>query len=77
MVGSRGFHKTTTKDVKTEGGSHGSTLLHGHIMCMTNSDCPQHLPVCIPGQHIADTLSKLNGKDALFIGIIFVLMWLW
>ena len=57
--------------MEIEGGSHEPTVLHDDIMCMRNSDCPKTFPLCIPGQHTTNILSKLDDRVSLFIGITF------
>jgi len=62
------LRETTQKQMEIEGGSHEPTVLHDDIMCMRNSDCPKTFPLCIPGQHTMNILSKLDDRVSLFIG---------
>ena len=70
MVGRNGLREATQKQVQIEGGSHESMVSHDDIMCIRNADCPKQFPLCIPGQHTSNILSKLNDNASLFIGII-------
>ena len=72
FVGRNGLHETTQKQMQKEGGFHEPTTPQDDIMCMKHSDCPKTLPLCIPGLHTTNILSKLNDRESFFIGIIFL-----